>query len=244
MSGEVKKKAKKRVGGGMDLSNVSVAIESAKGVGGVFPFVVACFDNEVSREVYKTSATTGGERCEWNETFEVNLRAEEKERVTEGRPPPLYLTFFLYDTGTAGVPALGSAGVLLDTVREQGVAQGDFPIVNGKGTLSLVVDATKRSWLRTNAAKTAGIAGAVGAGALAAGFTAHAIGKRRKKKRNEEQAAAAAAAAHVEDGDPGDEDDAPDVVHGYNDLAHRDHDDDGDVEENAHLAPASAPAHN
>lgn len=186
----------------MDLSRVVVTIESGRGLGGVYPFVVVCYDNDLSHELYKTPATRGNKVSEWGETFEVNLRAEEKGRAAAHQNPPTYLTFFVYDTGRPGAPPLGSAGVLLDTVRQSGVAQGDFPIVNGQrdASLSLVVDAkgtttvagpqgegesANMPWYKTKTAKAA--AGAIGAGAVLAGVTAMAVGQKKKNKKKKEQ---------------------------------------------------------
>lgn len=180
-----------------------VEIRSGWGIGGLYPFVVACFDNNLKRELYKTRAVVGGQLAVWNETFTIDLAkedtdpgrtrskstssrdtrgqlrrasagdrdlvrgVEEEEAEEDGgdenngrgrtsrkrggrkskgrkkvgliRGKPVYLTFFLYDTGKKGIPSLGSAGVLLRTVRKCGMAMGNFPIVHGLGSLYVSV---------------------------------------------------------------------------------------------------------
>lgn len=179
---------------------LNVQILSASDVGGVYPFVVVCFDGDVNNELYKTEATTGGHTATWNHTFELDLTTNIKALVAAGRPEPSYLTFFLFDTGTPGVPPLGSAGVLLATVRDKGRAQGDFPVVNGSGTLRLIVTSEKTNRGRFgflsanagsgdpaedddkfgNAAKIAGIT--AGVAALGAGI-GYAVHHNKKKKQ-------------------------------------------------------------
>lgn len=165
-------------------ATINVQILHASNLGGTYPFVVVCFDNDLAHEVYKTAATNGGPTCVWNETFPLDLTSNVKAILADNKPEPTYLTFFIFDTGAPGIPSLGSAGVLLSTVHDTGIAKGDFPIVNGTGTLSLVVESEnfKRSWYQTDAAKIAGVAGAVGVGAIAAGLTAMAINNKKKKK--------------------------------------------------------------
>lgn len=177
---------------------INIQIVSATGVGGVFPFVVVCFDGGVEDELYKTDAVaTSGGAATWNHNFALDLTSNIKAVVANGRPEPTYITFFIFDTGTPGVPALGSAGVLLATVKEHGRAQGDFPVVNGTGSLRLKVtsDKTKKSATQeghnrfgmtdqqSHQAKVA--AGAVGATALAAGLAGLAVHHKKKKKRED-----------------------------------------------------------
>lgn len=181
----------------MGVFQINVQILSGSNVGGVYPFVVVCFDNDLPNEVYKSAATNGGPTCTWNESFPLDLTTHVKNIVSDGKPEPTYLTFFVFDTGTPGVPSLGSAGVLLSTVRDAGIAKGDFPVVNGTGTLSLIVESEKyKKWYQTDAAKIAGVAGAVGVGALAAGLTAMAFNNKKKKKK-------ASASGSMDEGKPG-----------------------------------------
>lgn len=160
-----------------------------------------CFDGDIDNEIYKTEATVGGKTATWNHTFQLDLSTNVKAIVAANRPEPTYLTFFLFDTGTPGVPSLGSAGVLLSTVHDRGRAQGDFPIVNGTGTLRLVVTSEKTKPGRLgfgggtgdpeeddekfeNAAKIAGItAGVAALGAAGIGYAVH--HKKKKDKDNE-----------------------------------------------------------
>lgn len=180
---------------------LNVQILSASDAGGVYPFVSVCFDGDVTNELYKTDATNGGHVATWNHTFQLDLTSNEKALKSAGRSEPTYLTFFLYDTGTQGIPPLGSAGVLLDTVKEHGKAQGDFPIVNGSGTLRLIVtgEKTKRGRFGLpaivggtgdpieddekfgNAARVAGAA----AGLAALGGLGYAVHQKRKKKKKD-----------------------------------------------------------
>lgn len=164
---------------------VNVQIVSASNLNGVFPFVVVCFDNDLENEVFKTSATYGGPLAVWNESFEIDLASHVRKIVDSGKPEPAYLTFFMFDTGVENIPALGSAGVRLSTVRENGTAKGDFPVINGSGTLALVVDSMEsEKWYQTNKGKIAAAGAAVGVGALAAGLTAMAVNKKKKNNRS------------------------------------------------------------
>lgn len=180
----------------MGVLNVEVQIKSGTNIGGVSPFVVVCFDNDLSNELYKSGAASGGRKCVWDERFTLDLTTAMKNAVADGRPEPSYLTFNVFDAGVPGMPSLGSAGVMLATVRDQGVAQGDFPIVNGMGTIALVVgqgpESDKKGWVHSDAAKVAGIAGAVGVGALALGLTARHY---NNKKKNKNQPGAAASSS-------------------------------------------------
>lgn len=189
-----------------DMSHVTVKIESASGMGGVYPFVVACYDNDLRRELHKTAAAESGDVNVWEESFEINLQTEEKARKADNVSPPVYLTFFAYDTGTPGAPSLGSAGVLLDNVRQNGIAEGDFPVVNGSGTLKLTVDAQQgKKWYKSNAAKYT--AGAVGVGAVAAGLGALVVGKKKKNQKKQQQELQQRQGEDSEDDDDDDDDD-------------------------------------
>eukprot|EP00177_Eucheuma_denticulatum_P005915 GFKZ01010777.1.p1 GENE.GFKZ01010777.1~~GFKZ01010777.1.p1 ORF type:complete len:367 (+),score=84.66 GFKZ01010777.1:45-1145(+) len=198
--------------------SLTVQILSASDVGGVYPFVVVCFDGDVNNELYKTEAATGGHTTTWNHTFELDLTTNIKALVAAGRPEPTYLTFFLFDTGTPGVPSLGSAGVLLATVRDKGRAQGDFPVVNGTGTLRLVVTSEKTNRGRFgflssnagsgdpaeddekfgNAAKIAGITAGVAALGAGIGYAVH--HNKKKKQQGQQGGAAGEAEAPAEGG--------------------------------------------
>lgn len=179
---------------------LNVQIISASDVGGVYPFVVVCFDGDIDNEIYKTEAAVGGQTATWNHSFQLDLTTNVKAITAANRPKPTYLTFFLFDTGTPGVPSLGSAGVLLSTVHERGRAQGDFPIVNGSGTLRLVVASEKTKAGRFgfgggtgdpeeddekfgSAAKVAGIT--AGVAALSAAGIGYAVHHNKKKKEKE-----------------------------------------------------------
>lgn len=166
---------------------LDVIIETGLGIGGISPFVVVCFDNNLEDEIYKSKVAVGGQTTTWNETFELDLTTQMKNAMANDRPEPTYLTFNVFDSGKSTMPSLGSAGVLLATVRAQGYAKGDFPLVNGDGKLSLTVGpAPKPGWIHTPAAKKAGIAagavGAVGVGALAIGLTRHLVNNKKKGK--------------------------------------------------------------
>lgn len=172
----------------MGVLNVEVHIQSGTNVGGVSPFVVVCFDNDLTNELYKSGAASGGRKCVWDERFTLDLTTAMKNAIADNRPEPTYLTFNVFDAGEPGMPSLGSAGVMLATVRDRGVAQGDYPVVNGTGTLALVVgqgpESEKKGWVHSDAAKVAGIAGAVGVGALALGLTARHYTNKKKNKHH------------------------------------------------------------
>ncbi|PXF47205.1 hypothetical protein BWQ96_02980 [Gracilariopsis chorda] len=161
---------------------LKVNLLSGRNVGGKFPFAVVCFDGDISHELFKSRATNQqGGVAVWNESFTVDLTTELKALHAENRPEPKYLTFFLFDTGTAGIPSLGCAGVLLSNVHERGKSAGDFPVVKGSGSLALEVVLDKDdSFIHSNAAK---ITGAVAGTAAVAGLGAFAINKYRKKKK-------------------------------------------------------------
>ncbi|KAI0562014.1 hypothetical protein FGB62_68g159 [Gracilaria domingensis] len=170
---------------------LNVEITHAKGVGGVYPFAVACFDGDISHELYKSSATVTQQDglAIWNESFHVDLTNELKAFEADNRPQPKYLTLFLFDTGSPGIPSLGSAGILLSNVRDSGRSAGDFPVVNGMGSLALVAEmekGDKEGFFHSDAAKitgaVAGATAAVGLGALA--YNKY---KQKKKQRAEDQ---------------------------------------------------------
>lgn len=169
----------------MDLSQVSVTIQSALGIGGIHPFVVVCYDNEIDNEIFKTPSFISQQDLQINQQFTLDLLEQDKSRPS----PPAYLCFFIYDRGVQGVPSLGSAGVLLDTLREKGAVQGDFPVVNGNGMLRLDVQGgnEEKSWYKTDTAKVAGIVG-VGALTAAAGVGLSAfVGNKKKKNKLKDQ---------------------------------------------------------
>ncbi|CAN8064974.1 unnamed protein product [Agarophyton chilense] len=172
----------------MAPSTLVVQVTSGTNLGGVYPFVVVCFDGNISEELHKTpAATVDGNVARWNDTFELDLGTHMKAVAADGRPEPKYLTFFVFDTGVPGVPSLGSAGVLLATVHERGKAHGDFQVVNGTGSLSLAVVSEKEQkegFLHSEKAKTAG---KVGGAAAALGLGALAVHKYRKHKKEKEE---------------------------------------------------------
>ena len=234
---------------------MKINIVSAAGVGGLYPFVVVCFDGDISNELYKTEATTGGKSAVWNHEHQLDLTANVKALVAAGKPEPTYLTFFVFDTGAPGVPALGSAGVLLETVRDKDKAQGDFPIVNGSGSLRIIVTADKTGHGPSNWSTKKKIAGGVGVAAVGAGLTALAVNHHKKKKKKE--------AASRADGDESDSDDDGSADHAEGERKKRpwwkgggksssDSDDDRKAEEDApaegypqatkRAVPAPAPA--
>lgn len=170
---------------------VNVQIRSGSNIGGKYPFIVVCFDNDLSNEVYKTASSPGGSQVIWNDAFTVDLKTQFKRILTDGKKDPAYMTFFIFDRGVQGSPSLGSAGVRISLLRETGRVEGDFPVVNGQGTLNLSVEGekTRFDWVYSDKAKFA--AGAVGIGAVAAGLTAVALNQRKKKN-----------SSHDKEGDP------------------------------------------
>lgn len=170
---------------------VNVQIRSGSNIGGRYPFIVVCFDNDLSNEIYKTASSPGGSQVIWNDAFTVDLKTQFKRLLTDGKKEPAYMTFFIFDRGVQGSPSLGSAGVRISLLRETGRVEGDFPVVNGQGTLNLSVEGekTRFDWVYSDKAKFA--AGAVGIGAVAAGLTAVALNQRKKKN-----------SSHDKDGDP------------------------------------------
>lgn len=162
---------------------LEIHIMSGSDIGGQSPFVVVGLDKHLKPELYKTTAAPGGAQCTWNEVFELDLTTTMKNVIADGHPEPTYITFNIFDAGVQGFPSLGSAGVLLDTIKANGTAEGEFPVVNGTGSLSLSVGPPqKRGWVHSDGAKKAGIAGAVGVGIVAAGLTArHFINKKKEK---------------------------------------------------------------
>ncbi|PXF47204.1 hypothetical protein BWQ96_02979 [Gracilariopsis chorda] len=177
---------------------LTVQVTSGANLGGIYPFVVVCFDGNVAQELHKTAAVRmEGNKATWNETFTIDLTTHMKNMAADGRGEPKYLTFFVFDTGAQDVPSLGSAGVLLDTVKEHGRAHGDFQMVNGTGSLSLAVlseKADKEGFFQSDKGKTAakvgGAAVAIGLGALAV----HKYRKHRKQKHDGEGGLAGSAA--------------------------------------------------
>lgn len=123
----------------------------------------------------------------WNDAFSIDLRAQFKNIIADGKKEPTYLTFFIFDKGVQGSASLGSAGVLLENVRDKGYAEGNFPVVNGTGTLNLSVEAerTRFDWIHSDKAKYA--AGAVGIGAVAAGLTALALNQSSKSGKRDKE---------------------------------------------------------
>lgn len=184
---------------------IFIRILSGSNIGGRYPFIVACFDNDLSTEVYKTQSSHGGAQVMWNEAFSLDLKSQFKTLSAAGKKEPAYMTFFLFDRGVQGNPSLGSAGVRLSLLRETGKIAGDFPIINGQGSLNLAVEGEKSrfDWFPTSltTAMPSGIgssissglssdkakfaAGAVGIGTVAA-VTAVAISKHMKKKEEKE----------------------------------------------------------
>lgn len=175
----------------MTVTHAVVEIVSANGVGGKNPFVVACLDEDINNELYKSKSTYGGPVAKWNEQFDLDLALTTKNHIADGKPEPSYLTLFIYDAGTPGYPSLGSAGVLLKNLHSNRAAAGDFPVINGNGgtlTVRVKADDEKKKWFPNNAGKVA--AGALGVGALtAAGLTAFAVRQKKKKKQAEEATA-------------------------------------------------------
>lgn len=118
-----------------------IEIRYARNIGSIYPFIVTCLDNDLRTELHKTPATTtAAGYSSFNAAFTLTIRQQ-----------GTYLTFFIYDTGRVGIPLLGSAGVLLNTVTKYGFSHGEFPVVNGgKGFLSLIVRSIRGTRLRTN----------------------------------------------------------------------------------------------
>lgn len=171
-------------------------VTSGSNLGGVHPFVVVCFDGNVAEELHKTAAVRmESNSATWNETFTIDLTTHMKNLMADGRPEPRYLTFFVFDRGMPDVPSLGSAGVLLDTVKEHGRAHGDFQMVNGSGSLSLAVvseKADKEGFFQSDKGKTAA---KVGGAAVALGLSAFAVHKYRKHRKHKHEADATRSAA-------------------------------------------------
>lgn len=195
---------------------LEVQIQSGSDIGGISPFIVVGLDKHLKPELYKTAAAPGGgpsssSQVVWNETFNLDLTTAMKNVIADGHPEPTYITFNIFDAGVQGFPSLGSAGVLLDTIKANGNAEGEFPVVNGTGSIALSVGPpnNKRSWVTSDNAKKAGIAGAVGVGIVAAGLTArHFINKKKEKdgstkQSNQVQAAYSGASGGPPTGYPG-----------------------------------------
>lgn len=164
-------------------------------VGRVNPFVVVCFDEHLDDEMYKTnsantpqvSTSSNSREHIWDETFTIDFTHEMKNAIANGYKEPTYITFNVFDSDNPGLPNLGSAGVMISKIRDEGFAAGDFPIVNGTGFLTLSVgDPPKHPWISSPVAKKAGIATAAGAAVLAIGLTARHY-RNKKKTQNQQQ---------------------------------------------------------
>lgn len=183
---------------------LEIHILSGNDIGGQSPFVVVGLDKHLKPELYKTTAAPGtgsgsGGQCTWNEVFELDLTTAMKNVLADGHPEPTYITFNIFDAGVQGFPSLGSAGVLLESIKAKGSVEGEFPVVNGTGSLALSVGppSSKRGWVHSDGAKKAGIAGAVGVGIVAAGLTArHFINKKKEKDANKSQGGAGVQSAY------------------------------------------------
>lgn len=165
---------------------LQVHIMSGNNVAAQSPFVVVGLDKHLKPELYKTTAAAGGAVCTWDEDFELDFTTAMKNIIADGHPEPTYLTFNVFDAAIEGFPSVGSAGVLLENIKEHGSAQGEFPLVNGTGSLNLAVGPPeKKGWIHTKQAKTVGVVGAVAAGALAATLTARHIHNKKKEKEGQ-----------------------------------------------------------
>lgn len=171
-------KLKIHIGKGVDIGGDNI--------GRVNPFVVVCFDEHIDDEMYKSKSAGPGREHVWNESFTIDFTHEMKNALAAGYPEPTYITFNVFDANQPDVPSIGSAGVLISSIQEDGFAAGDFPVVNGTGFLTLAVgDPPKQGWIHSPAAKKAGLATAAGAAVLAIGLTARHY--RNKKKGNGQQ---------------------------------------------------------
>lgn len=136
-------------------------------------FVVACFDGDVSRELGRTEVAPETSSPEWEHTFDVDVTKHISTVVEETGSEPNKLTFCLFDGDETEVEPIGVAGVDFSDLVKAGKFDGDVPIVQGSGNISVTIDmkkVKKGSMLKDSTAlKVAGgVAGTAALGAVGA----------------------------------------------------------------------------
>lgn len=148
------------------------------------PFVICCFDGNISHELCRTKMIENSLNPVWDETFEIDISSEMSRQVGQGLPEPKYLTFFIYDGDVTTSQPLGSAGVLFKDLLRRGEMKGNFPIINGTGVLRLAVSMKRaKSSSMLSASTLAKVGGGVAVGAAAAGLVAAYLTRKEKKKQ-------------------------------------------------------------
>lgn len=146
-------------------------------------FVVVCFDGDVNHELGRTEIAPETTNPEWEYTFEADVSKQIETIVEETGAEPEKLTFCLYDGDETQVEPLGIAGVDFSDLVKEGKFDGDLPIVQGSGIISVTVEMKKAkigSMFKDSAALkiAGGVAGVAALGALGAYLY-----KRQEKKK-------------------------------------------------------------
>lgn len=153
-------------------------------------FCVVCFDGNVSQELGRTEIAPETANPEWEHTFEVDVSKHIETVVEETGSEPEKLTFCLYDGDEGSVEPLGIAGVDFSDLVKEGKFEGDLPVIQGSGIVSVSVEMKKvkiGSMFKEDAALkiAGGVAGAAALGALGTYlFKRH---EKKKQKLAEEQ---------------------------------------------------------
>lgn len=149
------------------------------------PFLIVCFDGEVSRELGRTEPASDMSNPEWEHTFDTDVTSQIETIVEETGSEPDRLTFCVYDGDETEREAIGQASLDLSDLLKSGGYEGDLELSGGNGTVNVAVEMRKArvsSMMTENAALK--IAGGV-AGAAALGALGTYLYKKHQKKKQQ-----------------------------------------------------------
>lgn len=177
------------------------------------PFVVICFDNNVSQELGRTEVAPDTANPEWNHECEVDVSSPIKDIVKETGEEPKMITFCVYDGDADASEPLGVAGINFAELVKSGKFEGELPVFQGSGYITVAVEMKKvkiSSMLKENAALhiAGGVAGGAALGALGLYLFNRYEKKKQKLAEGEEDPARTGMAygANVDDDDDEEED--------------------------------------
>lgn len=160
---------------------IHVTVHSAEGLtnadaaegGQSDPFVVVCFDGNVSQELARTETVSNSSSPEWEQSFDLDVTSAIQNVIDETGEEPQNFTFCVYDGDVSEAEPLGMASLDFSDLVKAGKFSGPLTVDGGDGSINVTVEMKRvkiGSMLKDNAALSiaGGVAGVAALGALSA----------------------------------------------------------------------------